>query len=372
MKRNLLVILALLLGMTTLQAKPVEISTAQRLGLNFIQHKAMFAKTAVNELDLAYTFRATNGMATAYVFNFAGGYVVVAADDSYSPILGYSDQGQFDYDNAPDGLSFMLGELSNDIEKTVQLGRPVPSDILCRWKNLDAYGKMHPDRRQVVVEPLVQQRWNQDSPFNMYAPGGCPTGCVATAMAQIMKYWEWPVQGTGEHSYVAMGYGEQYANFGATTYDWDNMIDNYNYGSTQEQKVAVATLMYHCGVSVDMMYEPSGSGAFSPDVPVAISNYFSIKGSVPCFLLFIVLLIVSTIAEILKLYAAMCLGQSLSEHRIAASIGIYVGFNILESIFESVIIMISGITQLSASDSWFNGFYPAISDTGAISSRSLE
>jgi hypothetical protein len=94
-------------------------------------------------------------------------------------------------------------------------------------------------------------------------------------MAQIMKYWEWPVQGTGEHSYVAMGYGEQYANFGATTYDWDNMIDNYNYGSTQEQKVAVATLMYHCGVSVDMMYEPSGSGAFSPDVPVAISNYFS-------------------------------------------------------------------------------------------------
>lgn len=275
MKRNLLVILALMLGMTTLQAKPVEISTAQRLGLNFIQHKAMFAKTAVNVLDLAYTFRATNGMATAYVFNFAGGYVVVAADDSYSPILGYSDQGQFDYDNAPDGLRFMLGELSNDIEKTVQLGRPVPSDILCRWKNLDAYGKMHPDRRQVVVEPLVQQRWNQDSPFNMYAPGGCPTGCVATAMAQIMKYWEWPVQGTGEHSYVAMGYGEQYANFGATTYDWDNMIDNYNYGSTQEQKVAVATLMYHCGVSVDMMYEPSGSGAYSPDVPVAISNYFS-------------------------------------------------------------------------------------------------
>ena len=64
MKRNLLVILALLLGMTTLQAKPVEISTAQRLGLNFIQHKAMFAKTAVNELDLAYTFRTTNGMTT--------------------------------------------------------------------------------------------------------------------------------------------------------------------------------------------------------------------------------------------------------------------------------------------------------------------
>ena len=275
MRRNLLLILALLLGMTTLQAKPVEVSTAQRLGRNFIQHKAMFAKSAVNELDLAYTFRANNGMATAYVFNFDGGYVIVAADDCYSPILGYSNQGSFDYDNAPDGLRYMLGELSNDIEKRLNNKQPVSSDILCRWKNLDAYGMMHPEKGQVVVEPLVQTKWDQGAPFNMYAPGGCPTGCVATAMAQLMKYWEWPVTGTGEHSYNAMGYGEQYANFGATTYDWDNMIESYNNGATQEQKVAVATLMYHCGVAVDMMYAPDGSGAYSPDVPVAINNYFS-------------------------------------------------------------------------------------------------
>ena len=275
MRRNLLLILALLLGMTTLQAKPVEVSTAQRLGRNFIQHKALFAKHSVNELDLAYTFRAANGTATAYVFNFDGGYVIVAADDCYSPILGYSNQGSFDYDNAPDGLRYMLGELSNDIEKRLNNKQPVSSDILCRWKNLDAYGMMHPEKGQVVVEPLVQTKWDQGAPFNMYAPGGCPTGCVATAMAQLMKYWEWPVTGTGEHSYNAMGYGEQYANFGATTYDWDNMIESYNNGATQEQKVAVATLMYHCGVAVDMMYAPDGSGAYSPDVPVAINNYFS-------------------------------------------------------------------------------------------------
>ena len=275
MRRNLLVIITLLLGITAMQAKPVDVATAQRLGRNFIQHKAMFDKSAVNDLDLAYTYHAENGMATAYVFNFNGGFVVVAADDYSSPILGYSDRGNFDYETAPDGLRFMLNEISRGIEMTVQQGGPLPSDVLCRWKNLEAYGVMHPDRNFPVVGPLVQLKWNQDSPYNMYVPGGCPTGCVATAMAQLMKYWEWPVTGTGEHSYIAMGYGEQYANFGATTYDWDNMIEVYNSSATQEQKVAVATLMYHCGVSVNMMYEPDGSGAFSPDVPIAINTYFS-------------------------------------------------------------------------------------------------
>ena len=275
MRRNLFVIFALLLGITTLQAKPVDVSTAQRLGRNFIQHKAMFAKSATNDFDLAYTYRTGSGLTTAYVFNFDGGFVIVAADDCSSPILGYSDRGHFDYETAPDGLRFMLSEISRGIETMMEQGSTAYGDIVCRWKNLEAYGLMHPDRSFPVVGPLVQLKWNQDFPYNMYAPGGCPTGCVATAMAQLMKYWEWPVTGTGEHSYNALGYGEQYANFGATTYDWDNMIEVYTGSATQEQKEAVAILMYHCGVSVNMMYEPDGSGAFSPDVPIAINSYFS-------------------------------------------------------------------------------------------------
>ena len=275
MRRNLLVILALLLGITTLQAKPVDVAKAPRLGLNFVQHKALFAKKAVQDLQLAYTQYADNGMATLYVFNFDGGYVIVAADDSFSPILGYSDQGNFVYENAPDGLHFMLDELSRGIVTVVEQGRPVSSDIVSRWKNLEAYGYLQANKGLPVVEPLVQQRWDQGSPFNMYVPNGCPSGCVATAMAQLMKYWEWPVTVTGEHSYYAPLYGQQYANFGATTYDWSNMIDYYGIGSSQEEREAVATLMYHCGVSVDMNYEPSGSGAYSGDVPGAISTYFS-------------------------------------------------------------------------------------------------
>ena len=275
MRRNILVILALFLGLTAMQAKPVEVGTAQRLGQQFIQHKSLFDRNAADQLALAYTFRANNGMATAYVFNFNGGFVVVAADDVYSPILGYSDHGNFDYETAPDGLLFMLGELSRDIENVVNNGQKASSEVVCQWKNLEAYGVLHPDRGAPVVGPLVQQRWDQGAPFNMYVPTGCPTGCVATAMAQLMKYWEWPVTGTGEHSYISIGYGEQSANFGETTYQWDNMIDYYGVSATQEQKEAVAVLMRHCGVAVDMQYAPDGSGAMSYDVPIAINTYFS-------------------------------------------------------------------------------------------------
>lgn len=275
MKRNLLLILALFFGITALQAKPVDVAKAQRLGLNFVQHKTLFAKSGVQDLQLAYTHHADNGMATMYVFNFNGGFVIVSADDSSSPILGYSNEGNFAYETAPDGLRFMLDELSRGIAIVVEQGRPVSSDIVARWTNLEEYGCLHANRGHAVVGPLVQQRWDQGTPFNLYVPEGCPTGCVATAMAEIMKYWEWPVTGTGEHSYYSSLYGEQYANFGATTYDWANMIDYYGNGSTQEEKVAVATLMYHCGVSVNMEYEHGGSGAFSGDVPDAISSYFS-------------------------------------------------------------------------------------------------
>ncbi len=276
MRRNLLVILALLLGLTTLQAKPVDVTKAQRLGLNFVQHKAMFAKNDVQSLTLAHTFRTESGMTGAYVFNFDGGFVIVAANDLSSPILGYSDQGNFDYDTAPDGLLFMMSEHMRGIETLVAQKHAAPSDIVARWQNLEDFGVMHPDKGAPVVDHLVQLRWNQDAPYNMYAPGGCPTGCVATAMAQIMKYWEWPTQGTGEHCYNAPFYGQQCANFGETTYDWANMIETYGSGSpTPEQKEAVAVLMYHCGVSVNMTYEPDGSGAYSADVPDAINNYFS-------------------------------------------------------------------------------------------------
>ena len=271
MRRNLLIILALFLGIATLQAKPVDATKAQRLGQNYVEQKL----DNPCQLNLAYTFQSENSTATAYVFNFGHGFVVVSADDCYHPILGYSENGNFNYDNAPDGLLFMLGEVSREIAHCVAENIVQSSDITCQWKNLEAFGVLNPEKSIPLVGPLVQTKWNQDAPYNMYVPNGWPTGCVATAMAQLMKYWEWPVQGTGEHSYQ---WGGQIlsANFGETTYDWANMLNVYSTGNiTPENREAVAVLMSHCGISVNMMYAPDGSGAFSADVPVAINEYFS-------------------------------------------------------------------------------------------------
>lgn len=272
MKKTLFTIAILFAGVGLLPAKPVDINRAQRLGQAFLEQKQ--AKTAVT-LELAYVQQSEDGVVTAYVFNAQDGFVILSADDCYRPILGYSEQGKFDYSTAPDGMLFMLGELSNDIARCISQHVAVTSRVSSEWKNLEATGRLNPTRNLPAVDMLVKQRWDQGAPYNMYVPAGCPTGCVATAMAQLMKYWEWPVTGTGSHSYDWMGQTLS-ADFGATTYEWDQMLDSYTMGAvTPENKVAVATLMYHCGISVDMMYEPDGSGAFSTDVPGAISNYFS-------------------------------------------------------------------------------------------------
>lgn len=275
MRKHLLLSLAIILGLSTLHANPVDVNRAQRLGQKFVQNSSAFAKSADNSLNLTYTCRSDNGIATMYVFNLDKGFVIVAADDCAHPILGYSNEGCFDINNAPAGMLFMLDELTENIASAISSGSKASGETVSLWENLEKHGTLHSHRGAPVVEPLIQTKWNQDSPYNLYVPAGCPTGCVATAMAQVMKYWEWPVQGTGEHSYVCPPYGEQYANFGETTYDWAHMTNTYNSQSTTEEREAVAVLMRHCGVAVDMMYETGGSGAYSGNVPAAVQNYFS-------------------------------------------------------------------------------------------------
>jgi len=127
------------------------------------------------------------------------------------------------------------------------------------------------------VLPLLTTLWAQDCYYDALCPadpaGPCShavTGCVATAIAQILKYHNFPSQGVGQHTYDCPPYGQQSANFGNTTYDWSAMPD-----SVAANNTAVATLMYHAGVSVDMSYTATGSGASDVNVPVAFLNYFN-------------------------------------------------------------------------------------------------
>lgn len=206
------------------------------------------------------------------VFNKSdGGWVMVSANGgTVSDVLAYSLDGRFDWESAPDNIRDWIEGYEEQIRSLSGISTPVSAAI---W-----HGK-------VVVGPLVQSKWSQDSPYNNLCPMDSSyslngwkyqrsvVGCVATAMAQIMNYWEWPVRGTGSHSDLSDW--TVTADFG-TYYDWDNILDAYSllhpYNSTQSD--AVAKLCYDCGVAVDMMYSSSGSGALTDDVPSALCAYF--------------------------------------------------------------------------------------------------
>ena len=137
-----------------------------------------------------------------------------------------------------------------------------------------------------VVGPLIQTQWDQGNPYNLYCPSGTVTGCVATAMAQVMNYWQYPAHGIGSHAYIPEDhpeYGTQSCDFNNTFYNWTNMANTYSGSSSTVQKQAVATLMYHCGVSVEMNYGPGstgGSGASTENVAIALKTCFNYSSDI--------------------------------------------------------------------------------------------
>ncbi len=201
----------------------------------------------------------------------SGGWVMVAADDCARPVLAYSTTGAIHPDRMPVALQNIVGEYQQEIEfiRTVK-GAPANEE----WKLL-SNGKALPGSKDEEVGPLLTTQWYQRSPYNMYCPSYTMTGCVATAMAQVMKYWNYPAFGRGSHSYSDnSGYGIQTADFANTRYDWPNMPNRLTSASPAEQKHAVATLMYHCGVSVDMGYSTIYSGTTINKCENALPTYF--------------------------------------------------------------------------------------------------
>ena len=268
-----MLMLALFVGQ--LIASPVDVNTARQLSLKYVQGNA--TKKVAN-LDLAYTQTTESGSNALYVFNFEGGYMIMAADDVAQPILAFGEEGSFDVNNIPDGLAYYLRHYARQIEYAVTNNMTATPEIAEQWEQIRRYGVIRSERAtRGDVAPLISTNWNQDSPFNAYCPTGqggpggrAYAGCVATAMSMVMKRWNWPDHGQGSHSYTPSGYATQTVDFENAYYQWNNMPNNVNNSNYQ----AIALLMYHCGVAVDMQYGPQGSGAHSQDVPDAIFNYF--------------------------------------------------------------------------------------------------
>ena len=285
MKKYLLTLLALAFSVGMVQANPVSVSQAKYVGQQFVQAKFDQARQS-QDLTLVYTGASNRGEACFYVFNVGEtGFVMVSADDLFRPIVGYSSEGTFDSENINPELNYMLCELIAG--RSGRSGQPTPM-VKAEWDMVMSSGNLISRNGGRADTYLVETKWNQDSPYNLYAPAGaggpggrCYAGCCATAMSQVMRYWQHPTQGTGSHSYS--WHGQQLsANFGATTYDWANMPVSVGNNSPQAEIEAIATLMYHCGISVNMNFAPDGSGAYSADVPGAISTYFGYYSNSGC------------------------------------------------------------------------------------------
>jgi hypothetical protein len=211
-----------------------------------------------------------------YLVNFTdGSFVLLSADDNSIPVLAYSAEPRADGNMSHPSFLEWIDTYETQIADIIRQGLDIPENQQ-QWQELKESTFSTDYRQNRAVAPLMSTNWDQGWPYNELCPedsqgpgGHVYAGCVATAVGMVMKYWNHPQTGVGANSYYAPGYGYQNANFGATTYLWDEMPN-----SVGSSNIPVATLLYHIGVAVEMGYSPDGSGAQSSDAATAMATNF--------------------------------------------------------------------------------------------------
>ena len=276
MKKLVLILAALFIGNAILQAKPVDVRKAQSAA-----QKLATAQLALDRSmpELVYT-----GQNEAFfVFNLGtNAFVIIAGDDAYRPVIGYSDESVFDASNIPPALADYLDGIAENILRLRNRGDAVATPLVAaEWESVLTHGRLISRNGGRGTGYFCQTKWNQDYPYNCLCPadpagsgGHTYVGCLATAMSQLMRFWAYPVKGMGSHCYYHNDYGQICADFGGTTYDWDNMPNVLNANSSEAEKLATGTLCFHCGVTIDMGYGPDGSGGASGPIPGVMHDYF--------------------------------------------------------------------------------------------------
>ena len=271
MKKSFLLSLVIFGFFLASTARPVSLQTAQSVASRFM---------GTNDLQLVATYLTDKATPAFYVFNTSNGFVIVSADDCETPIIGYSHEGRFAPDNVPVQMEEYLQDFAARVQYSIENHVEADEHTARQWKLVKTTGHFNDQKSTQYVEPLLTEMWHQGCRYNSLCPtmtgpcGYAEVGCVAVAMGQIMHYWKYPAKGFGIHSYTNQGVTLS-ADFGNTTYDWDHMPDSLTEASSEAEIEAVATLLYHCGVSVDMEYSTNGSGASSNDVPDAMKRYFN-------------------------------------------------------------------------------------------------
>lgn len=280
MKKSTIILALLLMTAMPMTAEHVTPETARKVAAAFLNNNGAKATQLV---DLSKTA----GFPNLYIFSTEESFVIMAADDCVKPILGYSLTNKFVVNNMPENMREWLQGYSDEIQFSIEQKMASSTEVKQQWADLRE-GKSNIAKATAVVDALIKTKWDQSPLYNNMCPydnqvsNHTITGCVATTMAQILKYWGTvPTPGIGSHSYIHDTYGLQSADFGNTVYNWENMPLSLSGTSTPEQINEVARLMYHCGVSVDMdyglgsNYGGNGSSAYSQDIPHALINYFN-------------------------------------------------------------------------------------------------
>ena len=246
-------------------AAPITQAQALRLAQNFLagRHKGTSAPVMGGQLRPESVVTGKG----YYIFNLQqqGGFVVISSDDSFDSVLGYADSGNCDPADLPDGLKAWLAYY-DDCTEAVRRG----------------VAEACPPHRiysSEVITPLITSKWAQREPYNALCPVDngtvCPTGCTATALAQVMRYHRFPTgYTTAIPSYTTLTKNIVMPRLSATLFDWNNMPDELNAGSSQTSINAVAKLMLYCGQATSMNYCADGSGAYTYIIPDRLPRYF--------------------------------------------------------------------------------------------------
>lgn len=250
-------------------ADGIPVETAQKIAKNFY-----FEKTGIEQTKSSFSEEllvTEQDKTIFYAFNFAeGGFVLVSAEDVLNPIIGYSLSNTYSVSDQTPNVKFWNNQYAEKINYINSNNIQVSEKVEKNWQkyNVDFNEFQAETTTEKGVNPLVNHiEWNQQDGWNDYCPNGALTGCVATGMGIIMKYWEYPASGNASYEYTPAGYSPQSVNYENASYNWSAM-------SNDSPNSASAELIYHAGVSVEMQYGADGSAAYTRDVQNAIWFYF--------------------------------------------------------------------------------------------------
>jgi len=264
-------------------SKPVDKEKAKEAALNFLLSSG--DNNLKSTLDLVLYKVVSDDISKKelyYIFNIKPqGFIIITADDNLVPVIGYSFEDDYVANKNPVQEEWVNTQIKLAYQTIVE-----DKNNNEKWLSLS---NIPVKKGTKAVSPLCTTKWNQDNYYNFLCPadtngpgGHAYAGCVATAMGQVMKRWNYPINGYSGYAYQHINpnffhdYGVVSANFGATTYNWENMPNTIN----NSNKIDVATLLFHCGVSVKMDYGPDGSGAQTESIPFALNHYFKYNQAV--------------------------------------------------------------------------------------------